>query len=198
MREAADAPAYLYTIAWVGLLAIFVFYVAVSLALRWRPQRLVRVTRYEPPNGISPAAAAFLIESGRCERAFAASLVSLAAKGYLKILQKGDTFTLEKLSGTDAQLPPEESAIYTFLFPDGLESTSFYGADSYRPLACYREFKGVIHDLVTSEWMTTHVVIWLVGLCYSVTVLEPIAFSIPGLGRGLSFGWNSGASGVCI
>lgn len=188
MRGAADAPAYLYTIAWVGLLAIFVFYIAVSLALRWRPQRQVRVTRYEPPNAISPAAAAFLIESGRCERAFAASLVSLAAKQYLKILQNGDTFTLEKLRDTDAQLHPEESAIHTFLFPDGLDSTSIYGADSFRLLACYRKFKPIILNVVTSEWMTTHVVIWLVGLCYSITVLEPIVFSIPGLGKGMSLG----------
>jgi hypothetical protein len=188
MRGEADAPAYLYTIAWVGLLAIFIFYLAVGLALRWRPQRLVRVTRYNPPDGISPAAAAFLVESGRCERAFAAALASLATKEYVKILQKGDTLTLEKLRAAETQLPSEESAVLTSLFPEGLDSTSFYGADSFRLVACYKDFKGAIHEVVTSEWMTTHVVIWLVGLCYSFTILEPIVFSMPGLGKGLSIG----------
>lgn len=188
MRGAADAPQYLYTIAWVGLLVIFLFYLVVGLMLRGRPQRRVHVTRYEPPDGVSPAAAAFLVESGRCERAFAAALVSLAARGCLGIEQEGDIFSLKKLRDADPHLPPEEAVIHAFLFPEGLESTSFYGADSFRLLACYKQFKPAIHNLVTSDWMTTHVVVWLVGLGYSVTVLEPLLFSMPGLGKGLNIG----------
>lgn len=188
MRGAADAPSYLYTIAWAGLLVIFFFYIAIGLVLRRRPRRVIRATRYEPPDGISPAAAAFLVESGRFERAFASAIVSLAAKKHLKIEEKGDIFTLNKLRDADPGLPPEEAVIHAFLFPQGLDSTSFYGADSCRLVECYKQFKPVIHEAVTSAWMNMHVVIWIVGLCYSVTVLEPILFSMPGLGKGLNIG----------
>jgi hypothetical protein len=34
MPAASDAPAQLYTIAWVALLAIFIFYIVVGIALR--------------------------------------------------------------------------------------------------------------------------------------------------------------------
>src|SRR5581483_2802582 len=79
MLPAADDTAQLfYLIAWWSLLGIVIVYACVGFSLRWRPKKGARVTRYEPPAGISPALAAFLVESGRCERSFAASLISLA------------------------------------------------------------------------------------------------------------------------
>jgi hypothetical protein len=197
MQTVPDVPAHLYTMAWVALLAISVFYIAVGIALRWRPNRSIRVTRYEPPEGFSPAVAAFLVESGRCERSFAAALVSLAAKQYLKISQKGDTVTLEKLREADSQLPLEESGIFSFLFTNGVDTYSFNAADSFRLLACYREFRSAIHNIVNREWMSTHIVIWLVGLCYSLIVLEPVVFAMPSLGNGMSLA-SIGFAGIFI
>jgi Predicted membrane protein (DUF2207) C-terminal domain len=186
MPVTSDAPAQLYTIAWVALLAIFIFYVVVGVALRWRVQHTVRVTRYDPPQGISPSVAAFLIESGRCERSFAAALISLATKGYLAILQKADWLTLDKLRDADVQLPPEESAILSFLFPSVINTYSFNGSDTSRLYETYTHFRETVHNIVTPELMSTHGVLWLVGLIYSLTVLEPIVFAMPGFGNGLS------------
>jgi hypothetical protein len=186
MPAASDVSAQLYAIAWGGLLVILAFYIIVGVALRWRPQRTVRVTRYEPPQGISPAIAALLIENGRCERSFAAALVSLATKGYVKILQAADWFTIEKLRDADVQLPPEESIVLSSLFPQGTKSYSFNERDSSRLFQAYRDFQSIAQDIVTAELMSTHVVIWLVGFAYSLTVLEPIVLSAPNLGNGLS------------
>jgi uncharacterized protein (TIGR04222 family) len=144
--------------------------------------------RYEPPEAVSPAAAAFLVESGRYERAFSAALVSLAAKDYMRVLEKGDTFTLEKLRDADAKLPPEERAVHSYLFPEGLDSTSFYGADSFRLVACYGEFKQAIQNRVTSSWIRAHVVMWLFGVCGSLIVLAPVIFAMSGLGKGMPLG----------
>jgi hypothetical protein len=159
-----DAPAQLYTIAWVALLAIFIFYIIVGIALRWRVQRTVRVTRYDPPQGISPSVAAFLIESGRCERSFAAALISLATKGYLGVLQKADWLTLDKLRDADMQLPQEESMILSFLFPSVITTYSFNGRDTSRLYETYTHFRETVHNIVTPELMSTHGVLWLVGL----------------------------------
>jgi hypothetical protein len=186
MPVTPDAPAQLYTIAWVGLLAIFILYIVVGVALRWPVQRTVRVTRYDPPQGISPAVAAFLVESGRCERSFAAALVSLATKGFLQILQKADWVTLEKLRDVDLQLPAEESAVLSFLFPSVINTYSFNGSDTSRLFETYTHFRQIVHDIVTPELMSTHGVLWLVGLIYSLTALEPIVFAMPRFGNGLS------------
>jgi hypothetical protein len=185
MPVASDAPAQLYIIAWVALLAIFIFYVAVGIALRWRIERTVRVTRYDPPQGISPAVAAFLLESGRCERSFAAALVSLATKGYLQILQKADWITFEKLRDSDMQLPPEESDILSLLFPTVTTSYSFNASDTDRLFETYAHFRETVHDIATPELMSTHGILWFVGLIYSLTSLEPIVFAFPRFGSDL-------------
>ena len=97
MPVISDAPAALYTQAWIGLIFIFGLFVLAGVAFRWRPHRATEVTRYEPPKGISPAIAAFLIEGGRCERSFAVAIISLATKGSIKITQNSDSTTLTKL-----------------------------------------------------------------------------------------------------
>lgn len=180
-----DAPAQLYTFAWTALLVISAFYGIAGVALRWRPQRTIKVTRYEPPQGISPGVAAFLFQSGRCERSFAAALISLAAKGYLTIRQKAAWFTLEKLREPDV-LPKEESAALATLFPDARPDYSFDGRDSVRLFEAYRHFGGVVQSVATPTLMSTHVVVWLVGFVSSLAVLQPIVLSMPRLGNGMS------------
>jgi hypothetical protein len=194
---APDAPADVYTYAWGALLAIVVFYIVVGIALRWRIRRQVRVTRYEPPQGISPAAAAFLDQGGRYERPFAAALVSLATKGYLKILQTADWVTLERQRAADSQLPPEESVVLSSLFPSDINTYSFNASDSDRLFAAYRHFRATLRDIVTPDLVSSHIAIWLLGLIYSLTILVLIAMSMPGLGNGLPLG-SVGFLGILI
>jgi hypothetical protein len=185
MPVASDAPAQLYTIAWVALLAIFALYILVGIGLRRRVKRTVRVTRYDPPRGISPAVAAYLVESGRCERSFAAAIVSLATNGYLHILQKSDWVTFEKLRDADTELPHEESAILSSLFPEATREYSFNASDTSRLFEAYSSFRETVHDIATPELMSTHGILWFLGLIYSLTVLAPIIFAFPKFGNGL-------------
>src|SRR5271155_5004073 len=97
----------------IGLLLIF--YLSTVIALRWTPKKTT-VIQYDPPLEVSPAMAGYLRDNGRYERAFAAALVSLATKGYLRIRQHEDWFTLERLREADSGLPVEESTIVTTLF----------------------------------------------------------------------------------
>jgi len=91
----------------VGLIVLY--YALATIALRWRRKPGPVATLYEPPKDISPALAAYLFENGNCERAFAAGLVSLASKGFLKIQQNRDLFVLEKLREGKDELAPEEA-----------------------------------------------------------------------------------------
>src|SRR5580704_16052434 len=106
-----------YALAWICLAIVFAYYGLVSIALHWKQEHKAAVTVYVPPANISPALAAYLFENGRCERAFAAALVSLASKGVLEILEEGDQFALRELREIDDTYPQEEFVVFNALFP---------------------------------------------------------------------------------
>jgi hypothetical protein len=102
-----------------------IFYLCTVVALRWTPKTST-VAQYDPPEGVSPALAAYLRDNGKYDRAFAAALVSLTSKGSLRIGQHKDWFTLERLREADSSLPGEESTILTTLFyPPSIHTYKF-------------------------------------------------------------------------
>jgi hypothetical protein len=105
----------LRTLAWYGLGLVASYFCLASVALRWRPLGGVRVPRYEPPSGVSPALAAYLLERGTSDKPFVVAILSMAAKGYLKIEQGPEDYLLAR---TDPSVPldDEESVIAERLF----------------------------------------------------------------------------------
>ena len=53
---------------------------------------------FTPPPGLGPAGARYLTQFGSDDRGFAAAIVGLAVKGYLKIADDGDVFSVTRLS----------------------------------------------------------------------------------------------------
>ena len=85
-------PAVLAALA--GLLVLSVY-----LTLVWRrvgrdPKAGPRFPRYEPPAGLGPGAVRWLDRMGYDHRGFAAALLGLAARGYLKIREQGGRYEL--------------------------------------------------------------------------------------------------------
>src|SRR5580693_6204332 len=113
------APFSVLGLAWIAVALTFVYFLIVAIALHWKSAYTVDVTRYEPPENVSPALAAYLIENGRCERAFAAAIISLGAKGFLQIHEDGGRFGLKKLRDADASVPGEEACVLESVFPNG-------------------------------------------------------------------------------
>jgi hypothetical protein len=74
-------------LVWYGLVIVVGYLFLVSVILRWRPRRSVRMPRYQPPPGISPAVACYLREGGATEKPTAVALVNMAAKGFVRIGQ---------------------------------------------------------------------------------------------------------------
>jgi hypothetical protein len=173
----SDAPAFAYHWAWIGLAVVAGYYVAMAVVLRWRPQRRVSVTRYEPPLGISPAVAAYLFENGRCERAFAAALVSLAAKGYIRIVQKEDSFRLTRLRESDSALPPEELYALAEVFPSGLETYQFDAHTGNSDLSrVYKGFEITVESIAVPKLISPRLGFWLAGLAVaSPAVVQVLA-----------------------
>ena len=173
----ADAPASAYTFAWSSVACVFLYYSAASIFLRLKPKPILQ-TRYEPPAGASPAVAAYLFDNGKCERAFAAAIASLAVKGYLEIRQRKDWFAVERLKEPDEQLTPEESIILTDLFPYG-GTYKFNECDNSRLCAAFRKFSDVLEQITEPKLVSSNRFIWSVGVfCLALATLF-VALSAP-------------------
>jgi hypothetical protein len=119
-----------YGPAVLALLFVLAYYSFATLLLHLPGPAGILVPRYEPPPGASPAVAAWLFEPGKLPRAMAAAFVNMAAKGYLKIEQKGDLYSLTQLeSGPSVELEPEEDALARKL----LESYGWFDFDEATP-----------------------------------------------------------------
>ena len=108
-------------IALAGLAAMLGYYVPVWKNYGKDPVPGVIVTRYEPPEGFSPASLRYIDNMGYDTEVMTAGVVSLAVKGYLRIHEDDDEHTLERVdpSGNTAPLAAGEAALYEALFDDG-------------------------------------------------------------------------------
>jgi len=107
-----------YAPAILALVFVAAYFALVVLVVRRPGPEHVSVPRYHPPPGASPAVAAWLLERD-LSRAVATALVNMAAKGYLKIEQNQDLFSVTQLQ-PESTLPlePEEDALSYRLFHD--------------------------------------------------------------------------------
>jgi hypothetical protein len=114
----------------VNLIAIIFGYLAILLYLVpvWRkhgrdPAPGLIVTRYEPPEGFSPASLRFIQQMHYDNKVMTAAVLSLAVKGYLRIEKEKKKHTLVKLEpGADAPpLATGERTLYKKLFDGGDE-----------------------------------------------------------------------------
>jgi hypothetical protein len=169
----------IYALAWIGVALTLIYFLIVTISLHWKSAHMVDVTRYEPPADVSPALAAFLIENGRCERAFAAALISLAAKEFLRIHEAGARFGLKKIQEADESLPAEESCVLESLFPEGQDSYQFRVTDSMRLTAALHKFEKVITDDAELDLISRHWGLWYTGALFSMLIVMAVIGSLP-------------------
>ena len=160
-----------YAPAVLALCFVLAYYSLVALLQRLPGPGRVLVPRYEPPPGASPAVAAWLFERGNVPRAMAAAFVNMAAKGYLKIEQKGDLYSLTQLeSGRSAQLDPEEDILAYKL----LESYGWFDFDEATPqlTEAIRSFRQVLKNTAYfSEHIPLFIPAWIVSGAGTLFVL---------------------------
>jgi hypothetical protein len=172
------APYSIFGLAWMGVALTLLYFLIVTIALHWKSAHTVDVTRYEPPENVSPALAAYLIENGRCERAFAAAIISLGAKGFLRIHEDGGRFALKKLRDADASLPAEESCILEPLFPYG-DACQFKVTDADHPVRALHTFEKVVAEVAEPGLISRHWGLWYAGAVFSMLILMAVLGSLP-------------------
>jgi hypothetical protein len=153
----------------VALIFVALYFVIMALAIRILEPRTVLVAQYNPPTGVSPAVAAWLLERGALPRALAAAIVNMAAKRYLRIEQSGDLYSIVQL-GPDVSLDlePEE---------DALACNLFKGYDCFDFVDPTPQLQGALKDFSTALMNTNY-------------LAQRILFSIPAWalsGLGIAF-----------
>jgi len=165
--------------AFVGLLILTGFYLLVWLRVGRDPQPGIVIPQYDPPAGFSPGAARYIFRMGADDKTFAAALVSLAVKGYLRLEQKGTDYTArrsDKVAGND--LGPGEKKLLKALF-DGLASKTvpFKQKNHARIRKAIEANKSALQNnydkiyfLTNSLWLLPGILITLVTLVISVVL----------------------------
>jgi uncharacterized protein (TIGR04222 family) len=105
-----------YGLSLLALLVVAAYFVIATLIVRRPGPAHASVPSYQPPTGVSPAVAAWLLARD-LSRSVAAALVNMAAKGYLKIDHSQDLCTVTQTQATPSTpLEPEEDALAYRLF----------------------------------------------------------------------------------
>ncbi len=102
----------------LGALVLLAF-----LYWRWHlvgrdPRAGPKFPRYEPPPGLGPAGVRFVDRMAYDDKCFAAALLGLGARGYLKIREHEDEYQIER-TGKDVEWLPGERHFSAMLFGPG-------------------------------------------------------------------------------
>lgn len=149
--------------------------------------------QFNVPENLSPASLGYINSESFKNKYLTAAIVSLAVKGYVKIIEGEDsgllgffntkTFTLKKLKEADESLPKEEINLMNSLFSASEDSVKFDGKYNSKIETAVQNFKGALsfqHDSFLNEGnnMKKLVLPWLVisivyglGLFISYTLL---------------------------
>mgnify|MGYP001168644697 FL=1 len=98
------------------LMILFLYYFIIWLRTGKDPKRGIIMPIYTPPADLSPAAIRYIMQKGYDIKCFASALMNLAAKGYLKISEKGSRYFLTRIKISASGLPAEETAFFSALF----------------------------------------------------------------------------------
>ena len=122
-----------FLIALLGLVILWAYYIPVWLHFGKDPDEGVLVTRYDPPQGFSPASLRYIRQMYYDDKTMTAAVISLAVKGYLRIdLEEGsdgflgigkeaDKYSLVKTNprGNAPPMATGEQELYDSLFSSG-------------------------------------------------------------------------------
>ncbi len=99
-----------------GLLVLLLYYLIAWAEVGRDPRPGIIMPIYEPPASLSPAGMRYLVRMGFDDRTFAAAILDMAARGYLKITEKAGSYAVARSDKDERVLAPDEKQIAGTLF----------------------------------------------------------------------------------
>jgi hypothetical protein len=183
----------------VGLLVVIGYYAVVWTRVGKDPDPGVIVTRYEPPDGFTPAAVRYLVRMGYDDKTFAAAIVSLAVQKQLVIKEDDGEYTLERVTDAKAKLRPDEALLLAALF-GGARSLKLGTASGATVRAAVATLKTKLEGAIEKIYFLRNAKYLTPGIVLSVLAVAAIILATEetGLKAGAAFmmvwlsGWSVG------
>ncbi len=99
-----------------GLLLLVCYYIIIWVRVGKDPDPGTIVTRYTPPDNMTPAVMRFIREMGYDQKIFGSAVINMAVKGHLSIREEEGAYTLKRQDSGKTPLSIEEEKIKSMLF----------------------------------------------------------------------------------
>jgi len=157
-------------IALAGIMAVFLYYLAVWIGVGRDPEKGTIIPQYTPPDNLSPAAMRYITQMGYDKEVFASSLLSLAVKGYITIEDEDGDYTLKKTGkGTDPA--PEEKKIMEKLFKKGKDSIILENKNHTAIAAAVKSLKDSLSLSYEKNYFMKNLKYFIPGLVLSCVIM---------------------------
>jgi len=163
--------------ALLGLVGTFAFFLKVWFKVGRDPAKGNIIPRFSPPEGFSPAAVRYLMHLGFDQKTFAAAVVDLAVKGYLKIEENDDgEYTLRRIGKNDGSLDTGEARLASVLFRGGdvLQLTT---TNHERISEARRALKESLGRQINDIYFRSNYPSFFLGLGLSLVTLAAVIFT---------------------
>ncbi len=168
-----DAPAYETPPVWKGNIPVLLGLALVVTGLLaftalWfmvgrDPARGVIVPGWEPPVGFSAAAVRYLRNMKFDDTCFTTAVISLASKGFLKIVEtKSDAYKVVRKEGGES-MAPEEDSLFRSLFAKG-GSLKLEQTNHARIGEAKLKLATALHDNLSGRYFHNNTGQWMIGL----------------------------------
>lgn len=105
----------------IGLVVLVIYYTVCWFLVGKDPARGTIIPLFSPPPSFSPAAMRYISKMGYDHKVFAAAIINMAVKGFLKIREEDGVFIIEKGRADKKVLAPEEKKIAARLLGESSE-----------------------------------------------------------------------------
>jgi hypothetical protein len=165
---------------------LFLYYLIAWLWIGPEPKPGTKIPRYEPPAGISPAAARFIAWGTTDGRSLAAVIAQLAVRGCLRVESASGKYKLSRLMSdraTEASLAREELYTLQLLFEDA-PVIELSGAMDQRNSAQNSRYifhiHGELQDQLGGKYFTRHNGFLALGVLATFAMAVPMAIMARG------------------
>ena len=172
---------------------IFIYYLLAWFRIGPDPKPGVLQARYEPPDGLSPAAVRYIASGITDGRTFAAVIAQLAASGCLRVESANGKIKLSQLMSdhaTQSALAPEEAACLRLLFEDG-PAIELSAAMDQRDTAQNGRYVFHIHEELNKQlngkYFTRHSGTIALGVLMTLVLAAILALTAQGRDTGGAF-----------
>jgi uncharacterized membrane protein len=163
--------------AFIGFIIITIYYLIIWGIFGKDPAKGTIIPQYYPPKGFSPAAMRYITNMGFDNKTFAATVINLAVKGYLTIIEEKGVYTLTRKNTDTKGLEPEEEKIVTKLFRSdtSIKLESKNHSEINRAL---QELKNYLKQNYEKIYFLTNYWYFIGGLVLSIIILLFIGFPV--------------------